>query len=142
MTLDGAKIMAEKPARKNTKSEASKSPKEKRQAKGTNNPEPIVLACVDRSRHGRRVLAHAGALARAMGGQLILMRVLAPHSGNDLPPDPVDWEMRRREDGCALVRLAECGGVEAEIVLAQGRGPFAVSTQSKTGSRLRSALGA
>ncbi|MCC5971668.1 MAG: universal stress protein [Pararhodobacter sp.] len=88
---------------------------------GTAHTRPVVLACVDRSRHGRRVLAHAGALAAAMDGELVLMRVLDPHSGDDLPPDPVDWEVRRREAGAALARLAERGGVEAEIVLAQGR---------------------
>ncbi|MCC5986318.1 MAG: universal stress protein [Pararhodobacter sp.] len=88
---------------------------------GTSNPKPLVLACVDRSRHARRVLAHAGALARAIGGQLMLLRVLDPHSGNDLPPDPVEWELRRREAGAALARMADRGGIEARIVLAQGR---------------------
>lgn len=88
---------------------------------GTNHHKPVVLACVDRSRHGRRVLAHAGALAAAMNGELVLMRVLDPHTGDDLPPDPVDWEVRRREAGSALARLAERSGLEAEIVLAQGR---------------------
>jgi len=91
------------------------------QFSGTDRPRPVILACVDRSRHGRRVLAHAAALAKATGGRTILLRVLDPHSGNDLPPDPVDWEVRRREAGSALARMAERGGFEAEIVLAQGR---------------------
>jgi len=85
------------------------------------NPGPVILACVDRSHHGRRVLAHAGALAGALGGALVLMRVLDPHSGSDLPPDPVDWEVRRHEAGATLARLAERAGVNAGIVLAQGR---------------------
>ncbi|WP_114965121.1 universal stress protein [Alkalilacustris brevis] len=88
---------------------------------GADRAKPVILACVDRSRHGRRVLAHVGALARAVGGQIILMRVLDPHSGNDLPPDPVDWEVRRREAGYALARMAERGGIDARIILAQGR---------------------
>lgn len=86
-----------------------------------NKPRPRVLACVDHSRQARRVLAQAAALTRAIGGQLILMRVLDPHSGSDLPPDPVEWDLRRREAGAALARMAERGGVEARIVLAQGR---------------------
>jgi nucleotide-binding universal stress UspA family protein len=88
---------------------------------GTNKPKPVVLACIDRSHHGRRVLAQAGALASAMGGELVLMRVLDPHSDSDLPPDPVDWEVRRHEAGSALARLAERAGVDARFVLAQGR---------------------
>lgn len=83
-------------------------------------PKPVILACVDSSRHARRILAHAGAIARAIGGELILLRVLAPNFDNDLPLDPIDWEVRRREAGAALAQLAERGGLEAEIVLSHG----------------------
>jgi len=88
---------------------------------GDNSSKPGILVCVDRSRHARRVLACAGVLAGATGSRLVMMRVLDPHSGNDLPPDPVDWEVRRREAGSALARLAERECVEAEVVLNEGR---------------------
>ncbi len=88
---------------------------------GPGNPKPVVLACVDRSRQGRRVLAHAGTLAKALGGKLVMVRVLDTNSGNELPPDPLDWEVRRREAGTALARLAERVNVEAQVVLTQGR---------------------
>lgn len=83
-------------------------------------PKPVILVCIDRSCHGHRVLAHAGAFARAIGGELILLRVLAPYFENDCPLDPIDWEVRRREAGAALAELAERGCIEAEIVLSHG----------------------
>lgn len=98
---------------------------------GANNPKPIILACVDRSRHGRRVLAHADALARAMGGKLAVLRVLDTSSGNGPPPDPVDWELRRREARSTLARLAERLGVEAELVLAHGRPADEISHEAE-----------
>ncbi|MCC5970733.1 MAG: universal stress protein [Pararhodobacter sp.] len=67
------------------------------------------------------MLAHASALSSAMDGQLILIRVLAPHFDNDLPPDPVEWEAQRREAGSALARMVERAGVDAQIVLTEGR---------------------
>lgn len=82
---------------------------------------PVILACIDRSRPGREVLRRAALLASAVGGRLVLMRVLDAQPGNDLPPDPVDWDLRRHEAACALAALAERGGVQAEIALAQGR---------------------
>lgn len=86
-----------------------------------NPPTSVVLACIDRSRHCHGVLAHAAALARAMNGRLVLIQVLDPHSGNDLPPDPIDWEVRRREATTELAGLARHARVDADIVLAQGR---------------------
>jgi nucleotide-binding universal stress UspA family protein len=70
--------------------------------------EPLyrIAVCLDGSTFGERLIPHATALARAMGGSLTLLQVLeAPPCGSTA--DPVEWEMRRSEARRHLLRLAE-----------------------------------
>ncbi|MBZ0228177.1 MAG: universal stress protein [Bauldia sp.] len=72
-----------------------------------------VMACIDTSEFASKVIPHAVAMAKAMRAELTLVRVLEARRAGDLPPDPVEWDMRRREAHDLLERVAEerCRGV-------------------------------
>ena len=49
-----------------------------------------VMACVDSSPFASAVLAHAVAVAEAMGSRLTVMRALEQSTAGQTPPDPVE----------------------------------------------------
>lgn len=80
-----------------------------------------VLACLDGSGLGERCLPHAVAVAGALGAPLTLLRVLERAAGDPALPDPMQWEIRRREAheymGQLAVRCeAASARVEAEVL--------------------------
>jgi len=78
-----------------------------------------VAAFVDTSAMGRKVIAHAVAIAKALDGELTLMRVLEAPVAGAMPSDPVDWEIRRRETWEAMERIVAAQGPSAQRVKAQ-----------------------
>jgi nucleotide-binding universal stress UspA family protein len=83
-----------------------------------------ILACVDGSEFGFGVMSHARVVARALGARLTLLRVLESEDGDDIPPDPLDWGIRRREARAHLESLVEQlgeleSGIRSELI--QGR---------------------
>ena len=81
-----------------------------------------VLACVDSSSFARAVLAHAAAVAVAMGARLTVMQVLEPPAMGYAPTDPVEWDLRHREAVAEVERLASGAGrdVRAEALVLEG----------------------
>jgi nucleotide-binding universal stress UspA family protein len=81
-----------------------------------------VLACVDSSSFARAVLAHAAAVAVAMGARLTVMQVLEPMAAGQAPTDPVEWDLRHREVVAEVERLASGAGrdVGAEALVVEG----------------------
>ena len=80
-----------------------------------------VAACLDGSNLGERVLPHALGVARALGTPLTLLRVLESKASGGAPPDPLEWDIRRRETREYVARLAEQRGgaempVESEVI--------------------------
>ncbi len=76
-----------------------------------------LAVCLDGSELGERVLPHALAVARAFGAPVTLLRVLEAQTSGGPPSDPLEWELRRKEAGGYLARLA--GGratVESEVI--------------------------
>lgn len=71
------------------------------------SPAPLVFACVDATRRAQYAVAQAHALSRALGGELALIRVLEPPSNREVPVDPVEWALRRRESAAHLGALAQ-----------------------------------
>lgn len=56
-----------------------------------------IAACLDGSDLSERVIPHAVAVAAALGISVTLLRVLEGRPHGDVPPDPLEWEIRRRE---------------------------------------------
>jgi nucleotide-binding universal stress UspA family protein len=81
-----------------------------------------VLACVDSSSFARAVMAHAVAVAVAMGARLTVMQVLEPTAADHAPTDPVAWDLRHREAVVEVERLASGAGrdVGAEALVIEG----------------------
>lgn len=90
-----------------------------------------ILACVDTSRSSYAALAHAAAIASAIGARLTVMRVLEP-SGDQAPTDPVEWTLRHRDVEAELREFASpfadlhanavvLDGLAAERICAWGR---------------------
>ena len=84
-----------------------------------------VVACLDSSPFARSVLAHAASIAEAMGSQLTLMRVLEPSTAGQTPPDPVEWDLRRREAQAQIMQLAADVGDAVQIEPCVVEGPAA-----------------
>ena len=82
-----------------------------------------VAACLDGSPVGERILPHARAVARALGTPLTLLRVLEGEAVAGAPPDPLAWDLRRREVRESLERLAaRCpGNGPVEVQLIEGQ---------------------
>ena len=83
-----------------------------------------VAACVDTSVMARKVITHAIAITKALDAGLTLVRVLETPPTGERPPDPVDWEIRRREARDAVGRIAEehmgtIEGIKAQVVEGQ-----------------------
>jgi nucleotide-binding universal stress UspA family protein len=84
-----------------------------------------VMACVDCSPFALSVLAHAGAIADAMGSRLTVMRVLEPPAAGQTPPDPIEWDLRRREAQAQIARLVAPAGDAVQIETGVVEGPAA-----------------
>lgn len=83
-----------------------------------------VVACVDKSALARKVIPHAVAIARAMGAALTLMRVIEARPAGETPPDPVEWDIRRREARDQVEQLGRDWRDEAariEVEVAEGQ---------------------
>jgi nucleotide-binding universal stress UspA family protein len=83
-----------------------------------------VVACLDGSELGERVIPHALAIAKALGAPLTLLRVLESKASGGEAPDPLEWDIRRREGRDYVARLAEPREgvevlVESEVVEGQ-----------------------
>ena len=65
-----------------------------------------VIACVDRSKHARKVVSHALAIASALRVPVTLLQVLEAPPSSDFRLDPIEWDIRRHESQNALKRLA------------------------------------
>lgn len=82
-----------------------------------------IAACLDGSEVGERIIPHALAVARALQAPLTLLRVLEGRTTGGAPPDPLEWDIRRRESRDYLERLAERGAgegsVETEVIEGQ-----------------------
>ena len=85
-----------------------------------------ILVCLDRSTAAEASLSYAIALARAFGSGVTLLYVMQPaqgHCAGDVP-DPLDWELSRREASAYLDRLArqatETWGLSVETRIEQG----------------------
>jgi nucleotide-binding universal stress UspA family protein len=84
-----------------------------------------VLACVGSSPFARTVLAHAAAVADAMGSRLTVMRVLEPSTVGQAPPDPVEWDLAHREAQAQVERLTANAGAAGPIESSVVEGPAA-----------------
>src|ERR1035437_563336 len=82
-----------------------------------------IAACVDTSVMGRKVIAHATAVAKALGAELTLIHVLETRSVGEIPPDPVEWEIRRREAWNSVERIVgeRDYSVKAQVQVIEGQ---------------------
>jgi nucleotide-binding universal stress UspA family protein len=83
-----------------------------------------ILACLDGSAFGERVVPHALAVARSFEVPVTLLRVLECPAAGGLPPDPMEWEMRRSEARSQLERIVHGRrdaheAIDAELVEGQ-----------------------
>lgn len=85
-----------------------------------------ILACVDGSPHSADVLAWATALSRSLNAPLRTLHVLDKPAAQGAPPDPLAWELTRRETQNRIEALLEHAGVgDAHgAVLEVAVGPF------------------
>jgi len=66
-----------------------------------------IVACCDGSEFGCGIVPHAQLVAKTLGARLTLLHVLELESASaGAPPDPLDWEIRRREARTHLEGLA------------------------------------
>jgi nucleotide-binding universal stress UspA family protein len=56
-----------------------------------------VAACINQSAMIELVVPHALAIARAFGGRLTIVRVVEYGTAGEVPTDPLEWDIRRRE---------------------------------------------
>jgi nucleotide-binding universal stress UspA family protein len=80
-----------------------------------------VLACLDGSELGQRVIPHALALARAFDAPITLLRVLECPAASAGLSDPMEWEIRRSEarerlDHILHARRAAYESIDTEVV--------------------------
>lgn len=82
-----------------------------------------ILVPLDGSSLANSVLPHVGALTRATGAQVTLLRVLENPYENSLDVDPVDWHLRKNEAQAALEEVGsylKIFHVDADMVLLEG----------------------
>jgi nucleotide-binding universal stress UspA family protein len=70
-------------------------------------PDGSVAICVDRSAHSRKALPHARAIANALGASATLLHVLKTRRATGVGPDPIEWDLLRREARNTLDRCAK-----------------------------------
>jgi nucleotide-binding universal stress UspA family protein len=83
-----------------------------------------VIACIDSSKHARKIISHATAVAGALRLPVTLFQVLEAPPTKAARPDPIEWDIRRHESRSALKRLSEAGAngvdaINAELVEGQ-----------------------
>lgn len=74
---------------------------------GTETAHCRIAACIDASTMARKVIAHAVAVANALHAELTLIRVLEGRPVGQMPPDPVEWEILRREAQDSLEQIVK-----------------------------------
>ena len=82
-----------------------------------------VVACVDRSDQAGRIIPHAFTIAQALCAPVTLLQVLEAQPGQELRPDPIEWDLRRHSARSSLRDLAAAQGDLAEMAkvhLAEG----------------------
>ncbi len=75
----------------------------------------------------RKVIAHAVAVANALHAELTLIRVLEGRPAGQMPPDPVEWEILRREAKDSMEQIVKeqtgaVGRIRAEVIKDQAGG--------------------
>lgn len=68
--------------------------------------EPGIVACIDCTDRNAWVYPHAAVLAAALDFPVTLLQVLDAAASPDVRPDPIEWNLRRREALRALGRCA------------------------------------
>lgn len=82
-----------------------------------------VVACVDCSDNSDKVIAHAVAIGQAMAAPVTLLQVLETGPARAARPDPIEWDLRRREALAALDDLARskaCKDQKPGVQIAEG----------------------
>ena len=74
-----------------------------------------VMACLDRSSDAARILEQAVLLANQTGADLTAMRVVPDGPSTVRCPDPVDWELTRRDETADLLRMSDTAGATTDI---------------------------
>jgi len=85
--------------------------------------EPGIVACIDCADRNAWVYPHAAALADALEFPITLLQVLNAETSADVRPDPIEWNLRRREALRTLGRCttaAQASAPETTIKLAEG----------------------
>src|SRR3546814_4364117 len=59
--------------------------------------DPGIVACIDCADRNAWVYPHAAALADALDFPVTLLQVLDAEASPDVRPDPIEWNLRRRE---------------------------------------------
>jgi nucleotide-binding universal stress UspA family protein len=96
-------------------------PKRRSRAGASNPIFRHVLVCLDQSPYAQPVLAHAAAIASAVGARLTVMRVLEAHS-NHAPADPIEWKMRHHDVLAELrERASGLGDIQCDTVVLDGQ---------------------
>lgn len=84
-----------------------------------------VAVCVDRSEQSRRALPHARSMANALGMPATLLHVVETRPATGVGPDPIEWDLLRREARNTLNRCVKtynaAGGDHAEAEVIEGR---------------------
>lgn len=73
---------------------------------GTRNSRKKLAACIDCAAEAEKVIAHAEAIAAALGASLALVHVIEPAAAAGRPQDPLDWSLRRHKWQDRLKQLA------------------------------------
>ena len=74
-----------------------------------------IAACVNGSAMSKLVVPHALAIARAFGGRVTVVRVLECGTTGDVPTDPLEWDIRRREAREHVEHLVRESGADVPI---------------------------
>ncbi|MFN4129076.1 MAG: universal stress protein [Paracoccaceae bacterium] len=92
-----------------------------------------ILACVDGSPTSIDVLAWASLLSRSLNASLRTLHVLDPPTTQGVPPDPLAWELRRREAQSHIEALVEHAGIGDinDSMLEVAIGPFHDQLQAR-----------
>lgn len=66
-----------------------------------------IAACIDPLGFAEKVIPHALAIAAALGSPVTFLRVVEAKPTHTVPPDPVEWDIRRREAQDEVEKLAD-----------------------------------
>ena len=58
---------------------------------------PKVVVCTETATSTAILIPHAMALSNALGFTLQLVHVIEPRAASQIPFDPIEWDLRRRE---------------------------------------------